>query len=163
MVHEISSTLDFWSAYQQFRIYPPYIPKTVFVTPFGHFEYLVVPCALTNSFSTFQTLIKSLMRHLPFVSVYLDDSLMLHARLAKCRFYHKSVDFLGQIIYDGVRPYPDKIVAVKIWPVRKREDATVVPGICEFLPIFHPSFSSNCSAFDKGVNKKRCFCDWKPE
>ena len=38
----IFSILDLWSAYQQVRTHPPDIPKTVFVSPFGHFAYLVV-------------------------------------------------------------------------------------------------------------------------
>ena len=119
------------STYQQVRIRPHDIPKTAFVTPFDPFEYLVVPLGLINTHSTFQTLMNSLLGHIHFVFVYLDDILIfskneeehsdhlrqvltilkdnkLNARLAKCKFYQKSVDFLGRIIsYDGVRPYPD--------------------------------------------------------
>ena len=117
----------------------PYL-ETAFVIPFGHFEYVVVPSGLTNAPSTFQTLMNSLLGHLPFVCVYLDDTLIfskdekqhlehlrqvisilrqntLFAKLGNCKFFLSSVEFLGHVIsYDGVRPYPDKVSAVATWP-----------------------------------------------
>jgi len=136
----VFTTLDLRSAYSQVRIYKPDVPKTAFVTPFEHFEYLVVPFGLTNAPSTFQTLMNSLLGHLPFVCVYLADILIfskdekqhlehlrqvlsilrqntLIAKLGKCKFFQSSVEFLGHFIsHDGVRPSPDKVSAVATWP-----------------------------------------------
>ena len=72
----IFSILDLWSAYYQVIIYPPDIYKTSFVTPFGHFEYLLVPFRFINALSIFQTLMNSLLGHLHFVSVYFDGILI---------------------------------------------------------------------------------------
>jgi len=88
---KVFSLIDLWSAYHQVGIYKPDIPKTAFVTPSGHFEYLVVPFGLTNAPSTFQTLMNSLLRHLAFVSVYLDDILIF----SKTRNEH--ADHLRQV------------------------------------------------------------------
>jgi hypothetical protein len=78
----IFSVIDLWSAYHQVLVHKRDIPKTAFVTPFGHYEYLVVPFGLTNAPSTFQTLMNNLFGHLPFVSVYLDD-ILIFSRNAK--------------------------------------------------------------------------------
>jgi hypothetical protein len=64
--------LNLWYEPQQVRIHPPDIPKTAFVTSFGHFEYLIVPFDLTDAPWTFQMLMNSLLGYLHFVSVYLD-------------------------------------------------------------------------------------------
>jgi hypothetical protein len=38
--------------------------------------------------------------------------------LAKCKFFQTSVEFLGNILTpDSIRPGPDKIAAIKEWPV----------------------------------------------
>jgi hypothetical protein len=89
---KVFSLIDLLSAYHQVRIHEPEIPKTAFVTPSGHFEYLVVPFGLTNAPSTFQTLMNSLLGHLPFVSVYLDDILIF----SKTRNEH--ADHLRQVL-----------------------------------------------------------------
>jgi len=60
------SILDLWYEPQQVRMHPPDILKTAFS------PHCVPLFGLTNAQQTFQTLIKSLLRHLHFVSVYLE-------------------------------------------------------------------------------------------
>ena len=138
---KVFSLIDLWSAYHQVRIHEPGILKTAFVTPSGHFEYLVAPFGLTNAPSTWQTLMNSLLEHLPFVSVYLDDILVfsktrnehadqlrqvistlqkhkLHAKSTKCSFFKNNVEFLGHVLdCNGVRPTDSKLKAVRDWPI----------------------------------------------
>ncbi len=47
--------------------------KTAFSTPFGTYEWLVVPMGLKNAPAKFASFIQSLVCDLPFVRFYLDD------------------------------------------------------------------------------------------
>jgi len=57
-------------------MHPLDIPKTAVITPFGLFEFLRMPFGLKNAAQTFQHLMDSVLRDLPFVFVYLDDILV---------------------------------------------------------------------------------------
>ena len=52
--------------------------KTAFQTPYGHFEYQVIPFGLSNTPATFQGYIKKILAEKLdiFVIVYLDDILI---------------------------------------------------------------------------------------
>jgi hypothetical protein len=83
----------------------------------------------------------SLLRHLLFVSVHLDEILIfsktrnehadhlrqvlstlekhkLHAKSTKCSFFKDNVEFLGHVLdCNGVRPTDSKLKAVRYWPI----------------------------------------------
>ena len=46
--------LDLMSGYNQIRISKEDVPKTAFVTPFGHFQFWVLCFGLSNTLATFQ-------------------------------------------------------------------------------------------------------------
>lgn len=116
--------------------------KTVFSTPYGHYEYQRMPFELKNAPATFQRLMDNVLTGLQRneLFVYLDDivvyarslekhkikikELMQRLREAnlqlqpvKCQFLRHEVTYLGHIISsEGVEPDPNKIKAVKQFP-----------------------------------------------
>ena len=95
--------------------------KTAFRTPFGLYEYKVLPFGLTNAPSAFMSIINEVIADLPFAVVYLDDILIFsktpedHVRhveeilnrlrlnhfflkMKKCEFFESEIPFLGHLI-----------------------------------------------------------------
>ena len=137
------SAFDLLSGYHQVRLHESDIPKTSFNTPFGSFEFLVLPFGLSNAPSTFQRLMNSIFHDFikeGFVVVYLDDLLVfskthedhlshlsrvlsrlrehkLYAKLSKCEFFANELRYLGHIVgRDGIKVDPAKVKAIVDWP-----------------------------------------------
>jgi len=139
------SKLDLRSGYHQVRIADEDIEKTAFNTRYGQFEFLVMPFGLTSAPSTFMALMNHILRPYldKFAVAYLDDVLIysrtldehcehvrtvleqfrkhkLYAKRSKCEFFRNEVKFLGFIVgADGVKVDPEKVEAVRSWPVPK--------------------------------------------
>ena len=139
------TTLDLKDAYYRLRIRAGDEWKTAFRTRYGHFEYLVMPFGMANAPATFQAYINKALAGLldTICVVYLDDILIythsdaievhwratravlarlrdhdLYAKLSKCTFAAKEVEFLGFIINtEGVSADPLRISTIKDWPV----------------------------------------------
>jgi hypothetical protein len=75
---QVFSKIDLRSSYHQIKIHSEDIPKTVFTTRYGLFEYLVMSFALTNALAHFMYLMNSVfMPELDkFVMVFIDDILI---------------------------------------------------------------------------------------
>ena len=134
------SKIDLTSGYHQLRMAKGEEGKTAFSTPYGCYEWLVMPMGLKNAPAQFSRLIQHLVGHLPFVRFYLDDIVIFsnteeqhveHVRAVlsilrdnkiiispkKCMFGVKSVEFLGHIIdADGIHMIKDKLEAIQTWP-----------------------------------------------
>ena len=67
------STLDLSRGYWQIPLAQEAQPKTAFTTPFGLFEFLVMPFGLHGAPATFQRCMDAVLRGLSFVAAYLDD------------------------------------------------------------------------------------------
>ena len=134
--------IDLRQGYHQIRIKEADVEKTAFRTRYGHYEYLVLPFGLTNAPATFMGLMNEVFRPLldKSVVVYLDDILVysrtwedhlrdvgevldrlrhsqLYAKMSKCEFGKKSIEFLGHVVSDkGVSVDAKKVEAVRMWP-----------------------------------------------
>ena len=138
---KVFSKIDLRSGYHQLKVREEDIPKTAFRTRYGHYEFLVMPFGLTNAPAIFMDLMNRCFHEYldQFVVVFIDDILIysrseadheehlriifeilrqneLYAKLSKCAFWLKEVEFLGHIInQDGVMVDPQKIEAVAKW------------------------------------------------
>ncbi|XP_063843977.1 uncharacterized protein LOC135090825 [Scylla paramamosain] len=72
------SSFDLAAGYHQILVRAEDRPKTAFVTPFGHYQYVRCPMGLSNSPATFQRFMEYVFSDQVFVTllVYLDDLLV---------------------------------------------------------------------------------------
>jgi hypothetical protein len=114
------SKIDLKAVFNLLRVAPGHEWKTAFRTPWGLYEYQVMPFGLANAPATFQRFIQHVLREYLDVScfVYIDDILIfsrteeghvqdlknildklreysLKASLSKCEFFCSTVTFLG--------------------------------------------------------------------
>lgn len=143
--------------------------KAAFTTNRGLFEPLVMFFGLTNSPSTFQTMMNDLFRDLIATGklvIYMDDILIfddtraalqettrevlrilaankLYLRLAKCTFEVESIEYLGLIIGHGtVRMDPAKVAGVAEWPApRNVHEVQQFLGFANFYRRFVRDYS----------------------
>jgi hypothetical protein len=137
--------LNLLSGYYQIRMKEPNIPKAIFCTHEGHYEFLVMPFGFCDALSTFQSLMNHILKSClrTFVSVFFDDVLIcsksweahlqhvtqilklfqdhhLFVKKSKCSFGVCEVEFLGHIVgHEGVHVDPRKIQAMQEWSCPK--------------------------------------------
>ena len=142
---KVFSKIDMSPGYHRVRIKDEYIHNIVFITRYGHCEFVVVLFGLTNAPTTIMCLMNSVFsKYLDkFVLVFLDDILIyskneeeheehlrmalqllrdhkLYAKRSKYDFYPKQNHSLGHIISEE-RIFLDlgKIETIMNWPILK--------------------------------------------
>ncbi|GBG78357.1 hypothetical protein CBR_g26386 [Chara braunii] len=130
--------IDLRSGYHQIRVATKDQLNAAFRSRFGHYEFTVMPFGLTNAPATFQTAMNDIFRDIleEYVLVYVNDILVysrtledhirhlrdvlqrlrkhdLYAKLSKCRFAQRKVNFLGHHVSDqGLHMDDAKITAI---------------------------------------------------
>ena len=70
---KVFSTIDPRSGYHHIALGKSSRAKTVFVTPFGKYKFLMVPFGLAQAPAYFQLLMNKVLKGLKFAMTYLDD------------------------------------------------------------------------------------------
>ena len=133
------------SGYYQIRIKDEDIPKTAFKSRYGHYEFTVMSFGLTNAPATFNRLMQDIFKRQldKYVLVFFDDILIyskdeeehekhvrevlsilrehqLYAKMSKCTFFAKKVEYLGFIVSkEGIALDPAKVQDIIDWPQPK--------------------------------------------
>jgi hypothetical protein len=135
------SKIDLADAYEQVRVEPRDVPKTLFSTIMGTYHSNVVQQGDCNAPATFQRLMTSIFRDVigRFIHVYLDDIFVfsdtvedhekflkvafdrlrenhLYLKWKKCNLYADKIECLGHIIDDhGIHLDTDKMEQIRNW------------------------------------------------
>src|SRR6266540_2565498 len=181
---EYCSITDLASGFWQIPVAEKDRYKTAFRTPWGLYEFNVMPFGLKNAPATFQRLmIRVLGQYLyDFVIVYIDDILIyskskeehkrhlhlvfqalrkagLKIKLKKCEFGKKELKYLGFIIDKrGRRPDPEKVTAIqKVKPPTNITGIRGFMGLAGFYQMFIPKFSTKAAPISKLLSPKEPF------
>ena len=137
----VYSKIDLCTGYHQMKVKDTDIPKTVFRTRYGHFEFTMMPFRLTNAPAAFMDIMHRVFQPYldQFIVVFVDDILIysqfeeehedhlrvvlqwlrdhqLYAKFSKCEFWIIVVRFLGHVVSaPGVSIDPEKVEAVMSW------------------------------------------------
>ena len=136
------TTLDLAMGYHQIEVHPDDREKTTFSTPFGLFQYTIMPFGLATAPATFMrlmTIVSSGMLYSTCLA-YLDDIIIfgrtfdehlerldlaikrlrnanLKLKPSKCSFGQRLVTFLGHIISDiRISTDPARLKRIQEWP-----------------------------------------------
>ena len=161
---EIFSTIDLRSGYHHIALGKDSRAKTAFVTPFGKYEFLMVPFGLAQAY--FQLLMNKVLEGLSYAMTYLDDIIIfsknevehlkhleevfcqlrqagLKMKCSKCVFLKSEINYLGHLISaDGISPLPDKLDTIKNMPTLKDvKEIKQFLGLTGYYRKFVPRFA----------------------
>ncbi|GEQ69454.1 hypothetical protein JCM33374_g3126 [Metschnikowia sp. JCM 33374] len=167
----VFSTLDLQSGYHQLRIHEDTKPFTAFDTPFGQFQWNVLPFGLTDAPQVFGSYMTQLLKpYEEFCRVYLDDILIhspdpvthldhVHTILStlsqahhqvnwdKCQFHQSSIVWVGhKISAEGISPtdtFKGQVEALGV-PTTK-DDIRAFIGHVGYLQDMIPNYGDRAS------------------
>ena len=91
---KVFSTLDLRSGYYHIKLGKGSHTKTAFVTPFGKYEFNMVPFGLVQAPAYFQALISKVLNGLhAFTMAYLDDIIIIFSRTEVEHLEHLKIIF----------------------------------------------------------------------
>ncbi|WVZ54227.1 hypothetical protein U9M48_005057 [Paspalum notatum var. saurae] len=183
------SKIDLRSGYHQMKIREEDIPKTAFVTRYGHHEFTVVSFGLTNAPAYFMNMMNLIPKEEldQFVVVFTDDILIysktheehekhlrvvleklcknqLYGKFSKCEFLLEKVALLGHVFTaEGVSVDPNKIEAVSNWktPCNVAETRSFL-GLAKYYRRFIENFSKIAKPMTE-LLKDKVSVEWNDE
>ncbi|GKA13023.1 putative reverse transcriptase domain-containing protein [Tanacetum coccineum] len=114
----VYSNIDLRSGYHQLRVRDEDIPKTVFRTRYGHYEFQVMPFGLTNAPAVFMDLMNRVCKPYldKFVIIFIDDILIYSKRKEEHAEHLKLIlELLKKEEFEGIHVDPAKIESIKDW------------------------------------------------
>ena len=163
---KVFSTIDLRSGYHHIALGKSSRAKTVFVMPFGKYEFLMVPFGLAQAPAYFQLLMNKVLKGLKFAMMYLDDIIIfsqdesqhlehleivfsclqeagLKMKRSKCDFFKSEIHYLGHLISpEGISPLPNKLDSIKHMPVpNSAKEIKQFLGLTGYYRKFVPRFA----------------------
>ena len=163
---KVFSTIDLRSGYHHIALGKSSRAKTAFVTPFGKYEFLMVPFGLAQAPAYFQLLMNKVLKRLKFAMMYLDDIIIfsqdesqhlehleivfshlreagLKMKRSKCDFFKSEIHYLGHLISpEGISPLPNKLDSIKHMPMpNSAKEIKQFLGLTGYYRKFVPRFA----------------------
>jgi len=178
----VFSKIDLRHGYYQVWIVEGDKKKTVIVTRYGIFEFLIMPFGLCNAPATFCTLMNDVLHPYldSFILVYLDyivvssDNMEDHKKHlalvfealkknqsylknSKCMFAKIEIPFLGHIVGQGyIRMEPNKVKAIEDWVEPNNvHDRMVFLGMTNYQQKFVEGYSKVTSSLTDLLKKDK--------
>jgi hypothetical protein len=177
--------LDQREAFHRIRIKEGHEKYTAFKTPYGMYEFVVVPFGLTNAPAAQQSHANDMLREYlyHFVVVYLDDVLIFTKgtredhidkvklvlreyekrdmlfKLSKCTFFAKEVEFLGHTVTtQGLCMQRHKIKEILEWPTPTTvKEVQTFLGKCGYYRSFIKQYSDKSKSLTEMTQKDKPF------
>ena len=183
---KVLSTIDLKSGYHHIKLGKSSRAKTAFVTPFGKYEFLMVPFGLAQAPAYFQLLMNKVLEGLKFAMTYLDDIIIfsenesqhlkhletvfshlgeagLKMKRSKCDFFKSEIHYLGHLISpEGISPLPNKLDCIKHMPAPKNaKEIKQFLGLTGYYRKFVPRFADISRPLTTLTKKDKKF-EWTP-
>ncbi|GKD55030.1 putative reverse transcriptase domain-containing protein [Tanacetum coccineum] len=159
----VYSKIDLRSGYHQLRVREEDIPKTVFRTRYGHYEFQVMPFGLTNIPAVFMDLMNRVCKPYldKFVIVFIDDILIYSKNKEEHEEHLKLIlELLKKEEFKGIHVDPAKIESIKDWASPKSPtEIRQFLGLAGYYRRFIEGFSKIAKPMTKLTQKGVKF-DW---